>query len=490
MFLEQNVDTPIDSSRKNRWWRSYLAFGGNPGGAILPWAMTDSGSQVLFGESGTTFYNYSRIMVDAALARPPQANITARVERVGNRYHFDIQVTNLSGVTLSASNEATVYAIVYETGDPDYVTKLTSRFVRAVASTSISSLANGATASFSLDTPDLSGVDWTRLHPVVLVDYRPGGSSGTYDMLQAAFEYSPAPFQVNKYAEPDTVDAGDPLTYTIQVINTSEVNADFTATDNLPQQVTYTGPTVWSPFALSPGSIWETTFVVTVSDSYSGTLTNEVVVTNTQGARVMGSATVNAPTGGGIYLPLVLRTYGDYGDWEIVLKEDFEGSFPGSWVIDDNSAGYEWAKRDCKPYKGTYSGWAAGGGTTGAGLSCGTHTVTDSINTHMTYGPFSLSDASQAQLKFKYWFNTDIGDPRDLWFCADFSTDGTMWLEESCIYGNSGGWVDATFDLAKYGVVGADQVWIRILVYCPSIYTPLTLTDGGVFIDDVVVHKR
>jgi uncharacterized repeat protein (TIGR01451 family) len=487
VFLEQNVDTPIDSSRKNRWWRSYLAWVGGPtSGATLPWTMTDSGYNII---EGPVNENLGKQIINDSLARPPKAAISAQVQRVGNRYHFDIQVTNLSGVTLSSSNEATVYAIVYEKVDPDYVNYLTSRYVRAVASTGISSLADGATASYSLDTADLSGVDWGRLHPVVLVDYRPGGS-GYYDMLQAAFEYSPSPFEVRKYAEPDTVDAGDPLTYTIQVINTSEMNADFTATDNLPQQVTYTGPTVWSPFALSPGSIWETTFVVTVSDSYSGTLTNQVVVTNTQGARVMGSATVNAPAGGGIYLPLVLRTYGDYGDWEIVLEEDFEGSFPGSWVIDDNSAGYEWAKRDCKPYKGTYSGWAAGGGTTGAGLSCGTHTVVDTINTHMTYGPFSLSDGSQAQLKFKYWFNTDIGDPRDLWFCADFSTDGTSWFEESCIYGNSGGWVDATFDLAKYGVVGADQVWIRILVYCPSFYTPLTLTDGGVFIDNVIVRKR
>ena len=129
----------------------------------------------MFG-SAAAFNYYSQLMISDSLARPPQADISAQVQRVGNSYHFDVEVMNLSGVTLSPSNEATVYAIVYETGSPDYVTQLTSRFVQAVASTSISSLADGATASFSLDTPDLSDVDWTRLHPVVLVDYRPGGS--------------------------------------------------------------------------------------------------------------------------------------------------------------------------------------------------------------------------------------------------------------------------------------------------------------------------
>ena len=122
-------------------------------------------------------------------------------------------------------------------------------------------------------------------------------------------------------------------------------------------------------------------------------------------------------------------------------------------------------------------------------MSCGTYTVTHDLNTTMGYGPFDLSDASQAQLKFKYWFNTDVSDPRDIWFCADFSTDGTTWIEESCIYGNSGGWRDATFDMAKYGVVGVDQVWIQIVAYYAH-YTDLTLTDGGIFIDNIVVRKR
>jgi uncharacterized repeat protein (TIGR01451 family) len=496
VFIEQNVDTPVDESRKNRWWRSCQAWGGGSACGLLPWVMTDGGYNVLNGYSNPGFVNNSRLMIEDSLGRTPKAEISAEVGRVGNSYQFEVQVTNLSGVTLSPSNEATVYAIIYEVVSPDYVNYLTSRYVRATASTGISYLADGATGNYSLDTPALSGVDWARLHPVVLVDYRPDGPSGYYDVLQAAFEYSTPSFEVHKYAEPEIVNPGEPLTYTIQLVNTSELQmtgGTFTVTDVLPDGVTYAGPTVWTPFTLSPGSIWETTFVVTVTSGTSagGMLTNEVVVTGTQGLSTRDSVTVNKPPEK-VFVPIAMRSWGaPAGDpWQVIVEEDFEGMFPGSWTVDDGSTGYQWGQRACKPYAGTNSAWVVGGGTAGSALPYGTHTVMDELNTTMTYGPFSLSDASEAQLKFNYWFDTDVADSRDLWFCADFSTDGTTWNGESCIYGNSGGWREATFDMARYGVVGADQVWVRIVAYCPSYATPLTLRDGGIFVDNVLLRKR
>jgi hypothetical protein len=63
----------------------------------------------------------------------------------------------------------------------------TARFVRAALSTGISPpLDVGDTRSFILETDPLSGVDWERLHPLVLVDARPSKSSPAYDVLQAA----------------------------------------------------------------------------------------------------------------------------------------------------------------------------------------------------------------------------------------------------------------------------------------------------------------
>ena len=52
--------------------------------------------------------------------------------------------------------------------------------------TALAEVQAATTITGTLDTDPLSGVDWSRMRAVVLADYRPGGSSGPYDMLQAA----------------------------------------------------------------------------------------------------------------------------------------------------------------------------------------------------------------------------------------------------------------------------------------------------------------
>jgi hypothetical protein len=144
--------------------------------------MVDSGHQHTSGYE--EFYTVYQSMVDAALVRSPEATIETVWWRDGDRVRFYARVTNLSDTVLSTSaNDATVHAIVYE----DAHVGATDRYARAVTSTGITSgLAPAATADFSLVTADLTGVDWERLHFLVLVDYRPAGTSGAYDMLQAA----------------------------------------------------------------------------------------------------------------------------------------------------------------------------------------------------------------------------------------------------------------------------------------------------------------
>ncbi len=151
--------------------------------------MTDSGRYTLNGYSAS-FSAINRSMIDNSLALPPKATLSAQVQRIGDKFHFDVEVTNLSGVTLSASNVATVYGVIYEKQAPIPGVHLTSRVVRSVGSKAIYNLPNLSTMSFAIDTANLSGVNWDNLHPVVFVDYRPGGV-GAYEMLQAAFEYYP-----------------------------------------------------------------------------------------------------------------------------------------------------------------------------------------------------------------------------------------------------------------------------------------------------------
>ena len=62
---------------------------------------------------------------------------------------------NLSGVTLSPTNRATVWGIVYE--DTHVVN--TDHYVRVAASTAVSSLAPGATGTYTLQTASLTGGD-------------------------------------------------------------------------------------------------------------------------------------------------------------------------------------------------------------------------------------------------------------------------------------------------------------------------------------------
>ena len=180
LFLEYDVDDPTLSARQWRWWN---AFGG--GSVILPMVMVDSGNQISNGpEDFDTRY---RAMVDASQARDPRAEIVVSGRRSGDALHFDVQVTNRSGVTLGSGNGATFWAIVYEEFDAPGSGRLTNRFVRVVASMPVSpDLAPDATRAFTLDTPALGGVNWGGLRAIVLVDYRPAGSSGAYDMLQAA----------------------------------------------------------------------------------------------------------------------------------------------------------------------------------------------------------------------------------------------------------------------------------------------------------------
>ncbi len=179
VFLEDDVDAPIGDARYPRWWAAFA--GGTP---TLPLVMVDSGNEISNGY--LDFITVYGGMVDRSLLRLPQAGLTVNRTRVGDTFQFEVRVLNYSGVTLSMSaNDATVHAIVYE----DAHVGVTDRIVRTAVSTAINTpLASGAAADFTLTTGDLSGVVWANLHSVVLVDYRPGGTSGAFDTLQAELQ--------------------------------------------------------------------------------------------------------------------------------------------------------------------------------------------------------------------------------------------------------------------------------------------------------------
>ena len=177
MLLEQNVNSPV-GLRYSRWWTAY----GAGGTVYLPLVMADSGHQ--FGSGPVSYYSVYKGYVDAELARPPGGELSARASKVGNRFSVSVTLVNRSGTTLSASNGATVHVIVYE----DIKVGVTSRTVRDAVFTGISSpIADGGQASFEIGTNELTPSNWANVHVLALVDYRPGGTTGAYDMLQATF---------------------------------------------------------------------------------------------------------------------------------------------------------------------------------------------------------------------------------------------------------------------------------------------------------------
>ncbi|MHB0876474.1 MAG: BACON domain-containing protein [Anaerolineae bacterium] len=195
-FVEQSRGQLTDP----RQARFRAAYTGDPSAIGLPWTITDSGAQVANGQVGgdtvPEYVSEYKRLVDAELARAARADVQAYSRRVGDDMRVYLQVTNLA-TTLSAANDATVWALVYEDVDVVAGANLTGRYVRGVASQPLTSvLVTGATASFTLDvTPTANrplssptwqdAVDWSKLHALAFVDYRPGGATGSYDMVQA-----------------------------------------------------------------------------------------------------------------------------------------------------------------------------------------------------------------------------------------------------------------------------------------------------------------
>jgi len=176
------------------------------------------------------------------------------------------------------------------------------------------------------------------------------------------------------------------------------------------------------------------------------------------------------------------------GGWINVMTEDFEGGFPGPWdVSDDNGAAYGeyyWASRNCRSHTGSYSGWSVGGGADGGRLGCGAN-YPDYADSWMIYGPFDLTDATDAELLFWYWNLSELGYDYLFWGA---STDGWYFYGNAAT-GSSGGWSDVNFDLTDVYILGdltgQPQVWIAFVFI--SDYS-ITYAESA-YIDDVVLRK-
>lgn len=170
--------------------------------------------------------------------------------------------------------------------------------------------------------------------------------------------------------------------------------------------------------------------------------------------------------------------------WETIKTEDFEGIFPGgAWSVyaGSGSADAYWDDVNYKSNTGYWSGFCAKNGSAGVIPPAN---YPDNMYAWMQYGPFDLSNATDATLTFMTNFITESNYDYLHWMV---SIDGTNFYGSKSS-GNTNGWVSKSLDLKNVftlgNVTGQSQVWIAFLFS-----SDLSNTYEGAYLDDIVLNK-
>ena len=173
--------------------------------------------------------------------------------------------------------------------------------------------------------------------------------------------------------------------------------------------------------------------------------------------------------------------------WTNIMTEDFEGTFPnGLWQAWPQN-GYT----DC--YWGSISignnnkaAWCAASGTDAPVITTAFHYV-NSMKTWMIYGPFDLTDASDAVLEFDLYNNCEP--------TYDFLFVGIAKSLQDTLHGyyepdSTGIFLHFSYDLKSFSslgnVLGKKGLYLEFLFYSDS---TISSNYEGAFIDNVVLKK-
>lgn len=190
------------------------------------------------------------------------------------------------------------------------------------------------------------------------------------------------------------------------------------------------------------------------------------------------------PVKTGLYISAILALFAAAGraaGWTTLMTEGFEGTFPsGAWTSSDKNGAaggeYYWDKVNYRAYSGSWSGWVAKGGANGIAAP---GPYPNSWGTRMKYGPFSLLDATDAELNFNYWLDTEAsGD----YFKIMVSVDGTNFTELASGSGANATWPAANISLKNY--TGKPQVWVAF-----DFDSNASNAYEGVYIDNIALRK-
>jgi|GEM_PF-1721014 len=171
------------------------------------------------------------------------------------------------------------------------------------------------------------------------------------------------------------------------------------------------------------------------------------------------------------------------GGWQNIMTEDFEGEFPGDWQlwVPDWATDAYWGKDGYRSYTGSHSAFCAKSGNAGVNPPAD---YPNNMNAWMYYGPFSLEDATEAELSFRFWARTEYPSDR-LRVLASYDGRWHGWWATGD-WGDE--WHSRSLDLTDVVVLGdlcgEPEVWIAFVFQSDDV-----ATDKGVFVDDIVLRK-
>jgi len=170
--------------------------------------------------------------------------------------------------------------------------------------------------------------------------------------------------------------------------------------------------------------------------------------------------------------------------WTNIMTEGFEGAFPGStWTLYGDPT---WDDTSYRAHSGSWSGYCADGGSNRVNPP---GPYPNNMNAWMVYGPFSLSDATDAELLFYHWTKTELTYDY-LFFGASINGSDFYGTRKSGDWVSScGGWCEENFDLTNVYTLGdlrgKPQVWIGFKFGSDS-----SVTYEGTYLDDITLRKE
>ncbi len=164
--------------------------------------------------------------------------------------------------------------------------------------------------------------------------------------------------------------------------------------------------------------------------------------------------------------------------WRTIMYEGFEYGFPWSgWtLLDLSNDGYErlWNDVVYAPYSGESVGWPAGGGAD----PLDPPNYANNMDSWMIYGPFDLSNATDAQVVFFLWRELEPNYDFIEFYVSDNGQDFTQWGQ----WGGNADWEQITVGLGDYA--GESAVWIAWRFFSDDV-----VTGRGPLIDEIAIQS-